>query len=340
MTVLKYVRRLRLAPWILACTIAELIGMTAAATAARLGLTLPGQPWTALALVVVGGLIEGAALGVLQGSVLSRSMPGLSRARWFLVTTAVAGIGWAAASASGVLSDQPSDTSAPPLWAVLIGAAALGLVMGGLLALAQLGGFRGRVRYPRRWIGISAAAWAPAMAIIFFGATTPDASWGTGSVVVAGAATGIFAGAVLGTVSGILFPLLDGGSVGNLTVAALLRSPARRLLGSRGVALIRVRGVVSGRVLELPVQFATVGDRILIVPAHSSAKRWWRNFIGSAPGAIVIDGRWKSATGTVLSSGDPRYAASADAYRARWTREIKPTDPVVVLILDQERSAA
>jgi hypothetical protein len=49
--------------WILACVAAECIGMTAAASAARASMGLPSA--TALALIVLGGLIEGIALGVL-----------------------------------------------------------------------------------------------------------------------------------------------------------------------------------------------------------------------------------------------------------------------------------
>src|SRR5664279_5314504 len=93
-------RALSLFRWTALCAAAEAIGMTAAASAAKLSQALVGEPATsrevaiALALVVGGGLIEGAALGGLQALGLGRLVPELDRRRWLLVTIAVAGLGW------------------------------------------------------------------------------------------------------------------------------------------------------------------------------------------------------------------------------------------------------
>jgi hypothetical protein len=190
--------------------------MTAAAAAAKTSQALVGEPATpsqvgvSLALVVGGGLVEGVALGSLQAAGLARVVPGLSRRRWIFVTTAIAGLGWAAASAPAALSGSDDASSRPPVLLVLAGATALGAVMGALLGAAQASGLRAHVRHPGRWVIASAAAWAPAMAVIFFGATAPDADWSGLTVTVLGTVTGLAAGAVLGLVSGSFLPSLDG----------------------------------------------------------------------------------------------------------------------------------
>jgi hypothetical protein len=202
---------LSLARWAGLCALAETIGMTAAAAAATASQSLIGEPATGreavavLSLVVAGGLVEGVSLGTLQSAGLRRVLPGLNRRRWVLVTTAVAGVGWAAGSAPSVLSDH-ADTASPPLLFMLTGALALGALMGALLGAVQARGLRGLVRNSSRWVLANAAAWAPAMAIIFLGAGTPGDDWPTIAVLAMGAVTGAAAGAVLGLVTGSVLP--------------------------------------------------------------------------------------------------------------------------------------
>ena len=80
--------------WVVACAAAETIGMTAAAGAARsaTALTDHGVPHATawgLLVIVLGGLVEGTALGWLQaqalGTVLGRAGvgDGLSRRSWW-----------------------------------------------------------------------------------------------------------------------------------------------------------------------------------------------------------------------------------------------------------------
>lgn len=208
------VRGLSLRRWIALCTCAEAIGMTAAALAAKLSQRVLGDDprgpatATALALVVAGGLIEGSALGVLQAGGLRRSVPRLNTRRWLYLTTAVAGLGWAAASAPNVLNPDPSGPQ-PALPLVLAGALALGATMGALLGAAQATTLRGLVRRPGRWVCGNALAWPPTMAVIFLGATTPGSTWSTPSVTALGTATGLAAGAVLGVITGRFLPPPD-----------------------------------------------------------------------------------------------------------------------------------
>ncbi|TRW44090.1 hypothetical protein [Georgenia yuyongxinii] len=203
-------RAARVRRWVLLCAAAEAVGMSASAAAARSATALQGAGRGAAAawgVVVLGGLVEGTAVGLAQAAALKPLVPSLDHRRLLLVTVAVAGLGWAAASAPSVLAADDGD--AEPGWAVVVGgAAALGLVMGAVLGAAQAWVLRPAVRRPGRWVGISVAAWTPAMVAIFAGATVAPASWPAGAVVLLGTVTGLVAGALLGAVSGVLAPAL------------------------------------------------------------------------------------------------------------------------------------
>jgi hypothetical protein len=195
--------------WLLACAVAETIGMGASAGAARVAQSM--SPGPGVAVVVAGGIIEGTALGVAQGAVL-RERLGPRHRTWVLVTVLVAGLGWALGSAPAAVSGDESGT-APPLGLVVLGAAGLGLVMGALLGAAQAAVLRDRVRHPWRWVTANALGWTVAMAVIFTGATTAGADWAWPVVVGYGALTGGLAGAALGLVTGAWLPALDGRSL-------------------------------------------------------------------------------------------------------------------------------
>ncbi len=295
--------RIPLGAWVAACALAEGIGMTAAASAARASDALVGTPTTpaavavVLAFAVAGGLVEGGALGALQSRVLGRWRPAVSRRWWFMSTIVVAGLGWAAASAPAALA-SPDDGGEPPLGLVIAGALALGAVMGAALGVAQAPALRAAVRHHWRWVGVSAVAWTPTMAIIFVGATLPDASWSIPVTILCGAITGVVAGSVLGLVSGALMPVLDGSRVSSEVVLAILRSPLRGMLGSSILGL-RLHGTVTGATVELPVQFTVVGNTLEVVPARPETKRWWRNLRTAAPVEVLRDGSWSAGVGVV-----------------------------------------
>src|SRR5690349_22199903 len=126
------------ARWTAACTAAEAVGMTAAAGAALVANGMgdtASERWLALGVVVLGGLVEGLALGSLQALALRPALGGRGR-RWALVTLLVAGLGWALASAPGTLADTGSGNGAdngPPWLLAVLGGALLGTVMGALL---------------------------------------------------------------------------------------------------------------------------------------------------------------------------------------------------------------
>jgi hypothetical protein len=205
-------------PWVVACAAAEAVGMTAAAGAARYATSLTDRgvahatAW-GLTAVVLGGLVEGTALGWLQARALGPVLGATGRRRWLLVTLLVAGLGWAAASAPAALAGA-DDGEQPPLLLVLLGAAALGAMMGAVLGAAQASALRNRVRHPWRWVTGSAAGWTVAMPVIFLGATGVGATWPWWLVVPVGTVTGLVAGSALGLVSGPFLDTLDGPPLG------------------------------------------------------------------------------------------------------------------------------
>ena len=319
--------------------------MTAAAGAAKAAQAVVGdhpgggEAALGLSLVVAGGLIEGVALGTLQAAALADRVAGFDRRRWVVITTAVAGVGWAVASAPGALSG--SGGGASPAEALLIASGAgLGIVMGAVLGAAQSTVLHSRVRHPRRWILANAVGWVPAMAVIVAGASAPEESWAVASVVGLGLLTGLVAGTLLGIVTGAFLPSLDGASVHDRIVLTTLRSPGHHALDGALVAL-RVRGVVTGREVEFPVQYAADADGLVIVPGHPESKRWWRNLRRPAVVGVLLNGVWADGTGLVLNPGDDDYAAARAGYERRWPRVRLPVScPVVRITLARTPATA
>jgi hypothetical protein len=323
--------------WILACAAAETIGMGVSAAAARVGQDVAdgrgtGAHWLALGVVVAGGLVEGTALGVLQGQVLGVRWPRLSRFRYALFTVLVAGLGWAAASAPSVLSGGAADPG-PPVALMVLGGLGLGLVMGPVLGLAQALALRAVVAHPWRWVLGNTAAWPVAMALIFTGASTAGAHWSLLELAAYGAATGALAGTALGLVSSLWVGALDGQPVANQVALAMVAS--RRLGAHRRLVGLGIVGRHSGRVSRFPVQFAVHGTELVVVPGHPEHKTWWHNLSGDDTTVWVLDGSgWHPATARLLLPADEDHAAALVDYRRRWTHFDGPPDqPVVVLRL-------
>ncbi|HSK33415.1 MAG TPA: hypothetical protein VK903_08020 [Propionicimonas sp.] len=322
--------------WTLACALAETVGMTAASGAAKAVLALSDEPGAlggapvALALVVAGGLVEGTALGVAQGFVLSTIWPALGIRRYVAVTVVVAGLGWAAGSAPGVLAADDGGAD-PPLTVMLAGAAGIGLLMGPLLGAAQAWAIGPAVRHPWRWVVANTVAWPPAMMAIFLGASRPEKDWSVLTVLALGAVTGVVAGALLGVLSGLWLPSLDGPSLRNRVVLALVES--RRFGMDRALVGLEVRGRRSGRVFRFPAQYAAGPAGLVVVPGHAERKTWWRNLRGlPVPVDVLLDGRWETATAHLLLPGDPGLPAAIATYRERWPKvSLPPDQPAVVL---------
>jgi hypothetical protein len=297
-----------------------------------------GGPGVALTLVVAGGLVEGSAIGLLQGGLLAERWPRLRRRTYVAITLVVAGLGWAAGSVPGVLSGDEAG-SQPPLLLMLAGAAAIGLAMGPLLGAAQAWALRGTVPHPWRWVAANTVAWPPVMMVIFFGASRPESGWSVPAVVATGAVTGVVAGTVLGwVVTGQWLSSLDGQPVHNRVVLALVQ--ARRFGMDRGTLGLAVSGRRSANIHRFPVQYAEDDAGLVVVPGHPEQKQWWRN-LGAGPTEleVLLDGEWRVASAVVLGPGDRGRAAAVLTYRRRWPRiEVAQRQPIVRIVLVQHHS--
>ena len=323
--------------WTALCAAAEAVGMTAAAAASRIGHTLADRPGplggagAALAVVVAAGLVEGVALGSAQVWPLGRWLSSLRRGRYVLATVLVAGLGWAGASAPAVLTGDGGG-DAPPLSLVLIGAAGLGLVMGPVLGLAQAVALRGATPHPWRWVSANAAAWPPAMCLIFLGASLPGENWPVAWLLLTGAVTGAAAGAALGLVTGWFLPSLTGAPPQNRLVLDVLASPFRGRLDSRLVGL-SVRGRKSGSSYRFPVQYAVDSHGLVVVPGHAERKSWWTNlWMPGTPVSVLWGGDWEPGAADLLRPGDPGYDEAFTTYTRRWPRLHLPAGQLVVRI--------
>jgi hypothetical protein len=329
--------------WVVACAAAEAIGMTAASGAARSATALTDHGLThatawGLLVIVAGGLVEGSALGWLQARALGGLLGRTGSRHWVFVTVLVAGLGWAAASLPSVLAGDGTGDEAggqPPLLLVLLGAAALGAVMGALLGAAQASTLRQRVRHPWRWVTGSTAGWTVAMPVIFLGATAVPASWPWWLVVPVGAVTGLVAGSALGVVSGPFLDTLDGPAWHHRVVLGILssriaRTPAGAADG--GLVALAVTGSSTGQVFRFPVEAAWWHpDRLVVLPGHPDRKTWWRN-LGDKPRVeVLLAGDWTPAHAAVLRLSDPDWPAARAAYAARFPSVRALGDPLVVL---------
>lgn len=319
-------RPLVLRHWVLACILAETIGMTAAAAAAWSSRDI-GTAVLVWGVVLMGGLVEGVALGALQAHALRPWLDGRGRHAWFLVTVLVAGLGWgiAAASAAG----EPGTGTEPTLGVVLLAAAGLGLVMGLLLGAAQSLVLRRQVPRPWRWTWVSAVAWTLTMPVIFLGATRPDASWSLPALLLTGAVTGALAGAAYGGVSALLLPGLEGGRPFDRLVLHLLVSPLRVALPGHLVAL-GVTGRRSGRVRRFPVQASATPERLVVLPGHHERRTWWRNLDDEPEVELLRDGVWNVARARVLRPGDRGWLAARYIYAAAMPDVRVPSDAPLV----------
>lgn len=313
--------------WVLACTIAETCGMAASAGAARAA--APVGAVAGLLLVLAGGLVEGTALGLFQSSVLRERLGG-RRGGWVLATVLVAGLGWALGSAPAALSGDDQG-AAPPLGVVLLGAAAMGLVMGAVLGAAQAAVLRHHVRHPWRWSVANACGWAVAMPLVFLGATTAGAGWAWPVLVGYGALTGAVAGAALGVVTAAWLPSLDGIPVRHQT---MLRALAWRAAPARGGWTgLSVTGRRTGRRLSFPVMAAPLGDTSLVIlPGHPERKSWWRNLGPGCEVAVLDGGTWRDARARLLSPGTMEFSVARSAYDARWPH--LRVDPRLLVVVD------
>jgi hypothetical protein len=333
----------RLRHWVALLACAEVVGMIAAAAAARAGQALvsvpagAGQVAVAVGLATVGGTVEGAAVGLATARLLSSRVPGFRVRRWVAVTTAVAALGWAGGTVPSALAGADpvgeAGSSEPTLGLLVVAGLGLGIVLGALLGWAQSMMLRHRVSHPFRWVGANALAWAPAMAIIFVGASAPGGDWPLGAVLALAAVTGGLAGAALGLVLGWSAPSLTGPSATGRILLAMIRS-RHRFAVPRSVIGLKIRGRRSGQWHQFPVIAIEDGDAFVVLPGKAHQKRWWRNLTRPSAVEVLRSGIWEPAEARVVSADDVAYANSLEVYRRNYPRiEVPARAPLVRIVL-------
>jgi hypothetical protein len=121
---------------------------------------------------------------------------------------------------------------------------------------------------------------------------------------------------------------------GNPIVLAVLRSRAHRLLSGAAIEL-RYVGRRSGREFVLPVEYARLGERLVVRPQGTESKTWWRNFRTEWPVTVRQAGRLRRGAAWVVEPDDPEYEEVRAAYTSRWKRrKVQPKEPFVVITLD------
>lgn len=127
-----------------------------------------------------------------------------------------------------------------------------------------------------------------------------------------------------------------GVSAWNKVLIAVLGTRAHVLLDSSLIGL-RVRGRVSGRVIELPVSFAADVDAAVVLPGRAEGKRWWRNLRRPAPVEVLHGGEWFPAVGRVLRPEDAGFADALALYVARWPR-VRTSDVSRLVVIQPWRT--
>ena len=168
--------------WVAANGLAEALGLgtTFVLGGAAAGLTSADQGaaavlGAALLAIALGVVLEGVFVGLAQGVVLNRRRPDVPLRSWVFATMWGAGLAWTLGmipSTAVALSAAPAVEATavePARPVVLLLAAALGLVTGPVLGVAQWVVIRRRFERAGAWLWANAVAWSVGMTVIFAG---------------------------------------------------------------------------------------------------------------------------------------------------------------------------
>lgn len=190
--------------------------MTAAAGAFALSFLLMGEPETwwqggfTLLIAMVGGAVEGLAVGYAQWMLLKRWLLSLTALAWVGVTVAAAVVGWFLGTLPSIVlgivtedaATSEATTTGPPLWVMPLVGVGSGLLLGALFGWAQSLVLRRHVTNAQTWIVANALGWAAAMAVMLTGASIPNEPWPMERLLPLAALTGVLAGLAIGAVTG------------------------------------------------------------------------------------------------------------------------------------------
>ena len=211
--------------WVLANSIAELLGLGTVAVLGFLVASNFGEPHglfqsiSFAALFIVLGAFEGLVVGLAQSSVLQRVLPDLRG--WVQATVLGATVAWALGMVpSSIMSImQPTEAAHPAELNDALGlllAAGLGLSAGPLLAFFQWRLLRHYVaRHSALWLPANAAAWALGMPVIFLSMDIGELTTNPLIIILGVGLSLLAAGAIVGAVHGrVLIWLLSADTPG------------------------------------------------------------------------------------------------------------------------------
>lgn len=173
--------------WILANALAESIGLGATLLLGQgANSTIGDAPGAftivsaAVVAVLLGIVLEGVVVGCAQGMALRSRLPSFSVRDWTIATAVGAGIAWLLGMVPSTVIAlhelgapvEPAAGAAPPElapWLQYSLAAAMGLALGPVLAIAQVQVLKRHIPRPYGWLWANAIAWAAGMPIIFAG---------------------------------------------------------------------------------------------------------------------------------------------------------------------------
>lgn len=248
--------------WIAACAAAELVGIGFGALVGNVATPIVLGPPSVVAkltlfvLTVAIGVVEGSALGLLQGSQLRGMLPRLRAREWAIPTVLFAAVGWALGMFGPILGQGEAATASadagaePPLAVVLLLAALVGGAAGALIGLAQWLVLRRHAENATTWIPANALGWTLAMPAIFAGFAVPADDASPLVRLACGALGGLAGGALLG--------------VATLPFARRLQpwvADSAVLAGKTAV----VTGATAGIGFEVAVGLARLGARTVLV---------------------------------------------------------------------------
>ena len=198
--------------WTAACALGEFLGIGAAAGIGFGVMMSMGEPDTlgkkllVMLVAVVSGVIEGLITGSLQWMVLREKFANVRAKNWLFYTALGAVVGWILGMAPPTfLMGQLGTASPPPEFSsalIALLAAGAGVVLGALFGFCQWLELRKHVAHATRWILANSFAWTIGLAIIYLGASTPEAQTPLVTVIIIGTVSGLLAGLSVGAVTG------------------------------------------------------------------------------------------------------------------------------------------
>lgn len=202
--------------WVFICGVGELAGMAAAAALYLLGWTLVGQTFSGLhglmmlCIMVVIGALEGSIAGYFQWTVLNRRFPRLKMQRWIKTSAWGTAAGCLLGSVptfqlANYFQSHPGDFELAKL--LLVGL--VGMVLGGMIGLAQWWELKKHSLQSGYWILANALAWPVAVGVLYWGAAQVVCNLPAEIIFSLGSVFGLGSGAVFGIVSGLFLALIQ-----------------------------------------------------------------------------------------------------------------------------------